>query len=487
MQFQFDLVGFGQAVQRVLAIPPLAWTGKDVVPALGLGRRLGRFLLRQTMGAYRWKQWQRGRRLSEGLVWIRQRMRQSSKPVLAYIVPYDVVQMQSGGGQRILGIAKSLAVDFNVFILSLRTSSQPFFKNEISPDVALVGVPEDEVFDRQVRDHALKLSGDFGKVPPLLAVRSGADWLPEFQTVVQELGREVKAWVLVSPMAMGLVKEARQPRNACIAYDVHDDILYFLGNAFGCVSRPILDRAIDLEQQVLGEATVAAFCMEEDRAIAAKRYPLAVDKMVVVPNGVDMSACRWIPPRQAMETSRAVGLEQPVAVFVGAHHKPNLDAADWIVRELAPVFTNVIFVVMGMHLVAYRKFGGAEPGKNVVFTGPVSEEIKEAVFALADVGLAPMKSGTGSSLKIPDYVAHGKVVVGTPIGLRGVEELLAFESVIASEDVRGTLKKVLERLERDPESYTEPCRVAREWVAAHLDWTVAAKPLVDALKARLER
>ena len=87
--------------------------------------------------------------------------------------------------------------------------------------------------------------------------------------------------------------------------------------------------------------------------------------------------------------------------------------------------------------------GYLEPCENVVLTGPVSEEAKEAILSLADVAWAPMKSGTGSSLKIPEYIAHGKMVVGTPIGFRGFEELLRFSSVIADEDIQGFFGQVL--------------------------------------------
>ena len=100
----------------------------------------------------------------------------------------------------------------------------------------------------------------------------------------------------------------------------------------------------------------------------------------------------------------------------------------------APVFPQAVFVVMGMNYTAVRKRGGAQPGNNVVFTGPQLEDLKEAVMALAEVAIAPMASGTGSSLKIPDYVAHGKVVIGTAIGMRGFTELTHYSSVMVTDD-----------------------------------------------------
>ena len=94
-------------------------------------------------------------------------------------------------------------------------------------------------------------------------------------------------------------------------------------------------------------------------------------------------------------------------------------------------------------------------------------------------------SGTGSSLKIPDYVIHGKIVIATPIGLRGHEDLAKFSSIIPTRDVRAALAEVLARLELDPRAYDQACREARDWAKQSLDWSVAAQPLVAALGERV--
>lgn len=474
MEFQFDPIGLGTTMEKLLLRfrpmsprTPAGWT-------TSLWAQGKQAIQRRLVSVQRWQQIQRQEQVARMLDQIQRDLNSTGKPALGYVVPFDIGQLQSGGGKRIAGIAKALSAEFNVYIVSSVWSSTSCSMVRVAPNCHLLGLPAGPEFQEQNRIiNAVPGAGIF-------AFPDYFNLLPEFHAVLSLLGDHARAWGFTSPSAWPVLRRYWRKEHP-VFYDAHDDYSQFLQNSFACKEERLVNRMVDLECELLHHVTVAAFCTTGDLASARARCPACTGEMVRIPNGVDVETCVAVPPAQARENRKAVGLERPVAVFVGAHHKPNLDAADWIVRELAPVFPNVIFVVMGMHLVAYRKSGGAEPGENVVFTGPVSEEIKEVVFALADVGLAPMKSGTGSSLKIPDYIAHGKIVVGTPIGLRGGEELLAFESVVASEDVKGTLKKVLERLERDPESYTEPCRQAREWVAAHLDWTVAAKPLVDAL------
>jgi len=428
-------------------------------------------------GKQRWQKSQRQVQLADGLAQIGRGMESADKPVLAYVVPYDIVKLLTGGGKRIVGIAKVLSANFNVFILSLSPSARPFSAKEISPGVWMVGIPASPEFEEKAHERTAVC----GTAAPLFAFADYFDRLPEFHAVLERLAKRIQTWVLVSPMAWPAIRRFFKSECQRVIYDAHDDMPRFLRNVLGCVDEQMLGRAWKMESELLDKASVAAFCTAEDAAATQGHHPGTSGKIMVVPNGVDVDVCHPVFPAQARGYRQMAGVDRPVVVFAGAHHKPNYEAVDWIVREGAPMFPRVLFVVMGMHLAAYREAGGAEPGGNVVFTGPVPEEIKEAVFALADVALAPMKSGTGSSLKVPDYLAHGKIVVGTPIGLRGFEEFLKFPSVISSEDIRGALAEVLERLAQDPSAFDHSCREAREWVKATLDWSVAARPLMDAL------
>lgn len=407
---------------------------------------------------------------------LRQALAGSGKPVLVYVVPYDIGKLQSGGGRRIAGLARSLSADFNVFVVSTVWTEVADSLVRLAPDCHLVALPVEASFWKEcVRINAVRGAGIF-------AFPDHCDLLQEFQAVLELLGAQARAWGYSSPTAWPVVARHRRP-DAPVFYDAHDDCACFLQNSYGCTDPRLVGRLVDLEREALAGATVAAFCTESDRAAARARCPDAAERMIVVPNGVDTAACRPVFPGQARANGRAAGWDRPTAVFVGAHHQPNLEALACIVRDLAPAFPQVVFVAAGIHLAAYLAWGGPPPGANVVFAGPVSEEVKEALFALAGVALAPMKSGTGSSLKIPDYVAHGKIVIGTPVGLRGFEALAGQAAVVVADDVVAALAETLAGLERDPDGFTAACRAARTWVERHLDWTVAAQPLLAALES----
>jgi glycosyltransferase involved in cell wall biosynthesis len=475
MKLQFDPLGLGDVVERALAQMASGPVQVLVTPPLSPWARGWRYVRRRCVGNWRWQKMQRAEQLRQVLDQIRWAMSASHKPRLVYLAPFVINMLQSGGGRRIAGIAKALSAQFNVFILAPRYDSDACSVVEVAPDCRLVGIPVDPEYNLHYRAHDPVASAG------VFYFADYFDLLPTFHEVLNLLGDHADAWGVASPIGWPVVQ--RYGRAQCpVYYDAHDDYSQYLQISFGCEDGRLVRRLVELEGDALEHATVASFCTASDLEAARLRYPASAGKMRLVPNGVDAEASRFVPPAQGLIFRAGAGMMRNLAVFVGAHHKPNLEAIDRIVAELAPAFPSVGFVVVGIHYAAYRANGGAEPGENVVFTGPVAEDIKEAIFAMAAVALAPMKSGTGSSLKIPDYVAHGKVVVGTPIGLRGFEGLLQFPSLVADEDLRGALARVLDQLERNSDEFNESCLAARKWIETHLDWSVAAKPLLDLLE-----
>ena len=477
LEFQLDHAGLARAVGRILEDRTSGVEEGAGGGTWSLWSRAWRWACRRGLGPKRWEQIQRRSDLRKCLRTLRRKTDALRKPVLVYLVPFDIWKLRTGGGKRIAGLAKALSAEFGVFVVMPLPAVQKMAIKDIAPDCHMIGIPQSREYD----DRCRALDGDPGA--GLFAFADHFDVLPEFHVVLGWLGNRARAWMFESPVAWPVLRRFRS--SGCpVIYDAPNDYSQFLQKAYACEDMGLVNRLVDMEREVLGQATLATFCTADDLEAARARYPSCTIPMMQIPNGVDVGACRPTFPSQAADCRRKAGLDRPVAVFAGAHHNPNYVAVDRIARELAPAFPNVVFAVVGMHLAAYRKHGGSEPARNAVFTGPVPEEIKEALFSLSDLGLAPMSGGTGSSLKIPDYVAHGKVVVGTPVGLRGFEELAAIPSVIATEDVLGQVGRVVGALAKDPAAYDDSCRAAWAFVKGTLDWSVAARPLLEEL-ARL--
>ena len=96
-------------------------------------------------------------------------------------------------------------------------------------------------------------------------------------------------------------------------------------------------------------------------------------------------------------------------------------------------------------------FKGKKLPENVGLLGVVSEGAKAKIFETVDFALNPMMSGSGTNLKMFDYMAAGIPVITTEFGARGIEDKKGM-IVAAVEDMPGhilefSLAKMQEKVE----------------------------------------
>jgi hypothetical protein len=88
---------------------------------------------------------------------------------------------------------------------------------------------------------------------------------------------------------------------------------------------------------------------------------------------------------------------------MGSAHAPNIRAACFIRDELAAAFPAVQFEALGS--VCVELTGALLP--NLVARGVVDDFLNSEILRSWDIALNPVATGGGSSLKLPDYLAHG--------------------------------------------------------------------------------
>ena len=117
--------------------------------------------------------------------------------------------------------------------------------------------------------------------------------------------------------------------------------------------------------------------------------------------------------------------ETPTAVFVGSYdYEPNAEAARRIDEAVAPELPDVEFLLVG-------RDPPETTASNVRELGFVDE--LSPVLAAADVGICPLSSGSGTKLKVMDYLAAGLPVVTTSVGAAGID-LVDGESALIRDD-----------------------------------------------------
>jgi len=189
------------------------------------------------------------------------------------------------------------------------------------------------------------------------------------------------------------------------------------------VGRWAVHRVRDAERRCARAADLLLVCSEEDAEEFARAYRVDPLKIHVAPNGVDTAALR--PPsasrRAAARRSLALPDGRPAAVFFGSFHPPNLEAAEWIAGSLAPALPGVDFLIAGKACEALAaRPAAAPPPPNLRLLGVVDDATRETLLHGADFALNPMFSGSGTNLKMLDYLAAGLPVLTTPRGARGL-------------------------------------------------------------------
>ena len=172
-----------------------------------------------------------------------------------------------------------------------------------------------------------------------------------------------------------------------------------------------LARLIRSETRRLALADVLIHLTKDDLEFFAPRLP---DK----PHVLAMPMIARMPPAKAALAAAA----EPIDVlFVGTGHVANLEAVDWLFRQVWPHIAHLgLTLRIAGHIdelvrlrlpELYHEFRG-------VFTGPVADVAP--YYDAARCLIAPMVSGRGISIKTIEALAFGKPIVGTSKAYRGM-------------------------------------------------------------------
>jgi glycosyltransferase involved in cell wall biosynthesis/GT2 family glycosyltransferase len=181
---------------------------------------------------------------------------------------------------------------------------------------------------------------------------------------------------------------------------------------------PLVRGVMALEYRLCREADLILACSQEDREIFARVYDASWHKLRLAPNGI-FAFTHPLPTseqRAAAKKALRVG-KQHLVIFVGSNYGPNNDAAAFVAGKLAGDRPEVAFALIGGCCDWLQKKGLPA---NVTLLGTLDEESKHAWVRAADVAVNPLSAGSGTSIKMFDFMAAGLPTVTTPIGARGI-------------------------------------------------------------------
>lgn len=382
-----------------------------------------------------------------------------------------------GGGQlRIFHLYRELARLCPVDVIALAQRDQSLSRRELAPGLTEITIPMSQAHGTAEDE----LHRACGVAVTDIAFADLHDLTPAYGQAVAAAAVPGCVFVASHPYAFPAMRAAVGERRYWYdAHNVEADLKGAMLPGSGAGKR-LLARARSVERDCFRAASrVLASCSEDSDRLRAL-YGDAPDGLTVVPNGVDTASIRFVAPGRRRELRKRLRLSEPMALFIGSWHEPNLVAAREVVR-LAGRLPEVRFAIAGSVGIPLAQ----EPRPtNVELFGVVSEALKEALLGIAEVALNPMQHGSGTNMKMLDYMAAGVPVISTEVGIRGLGLDPARDArVVGVDDFESALRAVL----------AEPTHAAdaraltvRAGIEQRFDWAAVVAPLRDELRGPSE-
>ena len=354
-----------------------------------------------------------------------------------------------GGRLRLLGMYHKLGEGVNCqYIGTYDWPGERYRKHHMSAGLEEIDIPLSDEHYAAARALSSRASGktvidiSFGKLGGL-----SKDYLE----AARQGMRSADVVVFSHPWVFPLVAKELRP-NQVVIYDSHNVEGYLRAQLFdenNAVEAELLRQVVCDEYQLCCRADLILACSHEDLTMFHRIYEIPHEKMRVIPNGV-MAFAFSPPDRNYKSGAKAkLGLAQDhlVAIFIGSAYGPNVEAGQFIVNHLAGALPAVTFVIAG-------GVGAQLPNdkKNVIITGALDEKEKQLWLSAADIAVNPMFSGSGTNIKMFDFMAMALPTVATAIGGRGIETggrramLIARPAAQAFADAINQLQDEIQRL-----------------------------------------
>ena len=199
---------------------------------------------------------------------------------------------------------------------------------------------------------------------------------------------------------------------------------------------------------------------ENDRAFFLQY--VGPERITVIPTGVDTEYFQPSPNPEQPDTT----------VFTGSMDwMPNEDAVAYFVDKILPLIRHEI-PAASFWAVGRRPTRGTQAlaSEHILVTGAV-EDIRP-YLAKAALCVVPLRSGSGTRIKIFEAMAMGKAVVSTTMGAEGLP-VRHGENIILADDPADFARHVVQLL-RDSQRRVELGRAARQLVEENYGWPSVA-------------
>lgn len=340
-----------------------------------------------------------------------------AKKIKVLITDMQPIEPAVGGGRiRLKGLYSSLGETINPLYIGTYDWRGPGKRDvTISPSLRELDIPlsEDHFKLNEYCNNLLPGKTIIDSIFPLLAESS-----VEFVTTVRKEANKSDVIIFSHPWMYPLLKTEVNFENKIIIYDSHNCEALLRKQILGetSFSQCIVNMVKFTEKELCESADLILACSDEDKNNFIKIYGTSHEKIKVFPNGVDIDKIRPARDEEKIKCKKWVNISTNTALFIGSDYPPNVEAGNYIISTLADQCPNVTFLILGGvgdRLVKQSK-------TNVIITGSVNDDEKKIYFTAADIAINPMIHGSGTNIKMFEFLAAGLPTISTPIGARGI-------------------------------------------------------------------
>jgi glycosyltransferase involved in cell wall biosynthesis len=239
------------------------------------------------------------------------------------------------------------------------------------------------------------------------------------------------------------------PAGAKVVYSSHNVEYDFLRQQPPPLLRSAMLRRIEwLERASVRRSDLVVACTREDASRLEDLY--GSGRFAVVPNGFDSDLLHLnrVQARAAARAAFQLPDDELVLLFVGGPAAHNREAVAFLVDRVLPELdARTTLLVVGGSGDRESAERGRDGGR-MRRLGYMAD--LRPAFAAADIGVNPVRTGSGSNLKIAEYLAAGLPVVTTPVGMRGFESFRRWIEVAPLEQFAARLRTVRPNIAERP-------------------------------------
>lgn len=398
-------------------------------------------------------------------------------PKLTVATTFKVYPPMNGGQARVFHLYRNLAKFFDIDIISLGSESDDRSEVEIAPGVLAVTVPR-TIEHAETELQISRLVGD--KPVGDITSYSLLDLTPDYGEALELSMITSHAVIACHPYTINTIKNIWPDKP--LWYEAQDVEITLKSDIFGkdASATPLLEEVKRSEKECWKSAFRVFACAHRDLEQLQRLYGPTCAYLNEVPNGVSLDDIRYTSLAERRKLQIKAGIENnQIAIFMGSWHGPNLEAVEDIIR-IAPENSQTRFIVIGS---VCTPFENLDLPRNLEMMGTVSMEVRDLMLSIADVALNPMRLGTGTNLKMLDYMAAGVPVISTGFGARGL--LIEHDTHYIRAEIHEFSKALAAYSNIDEEELRSMVISARDLVEKEYSWQIIAERFAEKLGCKV--